>query len=121
MRENCSSLFIGVLVFLLALGLFAVMVDDGKFMAEYEANQPTPMSPSGPGTPNLQGFVPVEELGITWSCADSAYNFQGKNKQVITASGNQLLFICNSFGEPLVKFCENGVSVRSPGTHDSCK
>ena len=121
MKANCSALFMGILAFLLAMGLFAVMVDDGKFMQEYEANQPTPITPSGPGKPDLDGFVPVEELGITWNCRDSAYNFQGKDKQVITASGDSLLFYCDSFGDALTKFCEEGVSVAKPGTHDSCK
>ncbi len=117
--EGCKQLAITTLVVILLGGLFlAIVTMDGDVHPNLPQNQPTPIDPAGPGKPNLEGF---EALGLPWDCKDSSYTFKGVEKQVITASGDSLLFYCDPFGIPLTKFCEEGVSIRKLGMHDGCK
>lgn len=119
MFEKLKRIFITTFVVIVMIVLFwTIITMDRDLHPNLPQNQPTPIDPAGPGKPNLEGF---EALGLPWDCKDSSYTFKGVEKQVITASGDSLLFYCDPFGIPLTKFCEEGVSIRKLGMHDGCK
>jgi hypothetical protein len=69
---------------------------------------------------DLTGFEPAEQYGLLWDCEKSAYVFADvQEKQVITKSGDYLLFYCQ-LGTPLVKFAgEDEIAVNAgDGRHD---
>ena len=103
-----------IIIVILIIGWISVANDPAS--PNLSGNQPTKITPNFV-KPNLTDFVSVKELGLTWDCNDSNY----LDKQIITASGENMLFVCNSFGDPMVKFCEEGINVSNIGMHDSCK
>jgi uncharacterized protein (UPF0333 family) len=65
-----------------------------------------------------KGFSLVNEYkDLYWDCTKSL--FQGK--QIITAEGNNLLFVCDYTGNAYVKVCVDGVNVADIGVDDTCK